>query len=129
MRISSLSTASMVKSGTRARHGPSTTGLALPASETAAPPAAAPVGMIGLLALQDEDGPVRRDHAARRGGVDVLALLTRLQAASLDGPDDDMAALREAIDRMSQPVDPGLATILSAIRLRARIELARHGRM
>lgn len=91
--------------------------------------AVAPVDMAGLISLQDEDGPVRRDRAAHRAGEQTLGSLAALQAALLGGARPDLDALRQMIENMPRPADPALQTVIGAIRLRARVELARHERL
>jgi hypothetical protein len=82
----------------------------------------------GLVAIQDEAAPVRRNHAARQGGEAVLRDLSKLQLALLGGqPSGAAAVLRETLARLPEAVDPQLNTILASIRLRASIELARRG--
>jgi hypothetical protein len=103
---------------------------------TVAQPAAGPepamvasVVMGGLLALQDEAAPAQRDRAAKRGGEAVLAELSRLQAAMLDGRDGSMLdSLSETLARLPEAASPHLKSILAAIRIRAGLELARRGR-
>ena len=92
--------------------------------------AIAPLGLTGLIALQDDDAPSRRDRAARHGGKHTLEALGLMQAALLGGEQASaLSALSDAVDRMVEPADPTLLAIISAIRLRARIELVRHERI
>jgi hypothetical protein len=100
----------------------SVAGLA-PRPESAVTAAAA---VTGLIAVQDEAAPARRNQAARRGGEAILHDLSRLQAALLGGQAPGAAtALRDTLARLPEAVDPVLNGILTSIRLRARIELAR----
>lgn len=98
------------------------------AASAAATQGAAPAPPIGLLALQ-EAGPVaERDARARRRGQAMLQSLSDLQRALLDGAVDP-ARLRALATLLpgEDAADPALAAAISAIRLRARVELARHG--
>ncbi|MCF3946691.1 flagellar assembly protein FliX [Acidiphilium sp. AL] len=89
-----------------------------------------PAGLTGLIALQDDESPSRRDRAAQRGARQALDALGELQAALLGGSQSTaMAALNDAVERMAEPADPALGAIIGAIRLRARIELARRRRI
>lgn len=126
-RISSLGGVAAARSGGTAPRGTAAS-FAPTASRPPATETVSPVGLGALLALQDEAAAPRRDRAARRGGESVLGALTRLQATMLDGG-GDLSGLREAIFRMTEPADPALAAIIAAIRLRARVELARRDRV
>ncbi len=66
------------------------------------------------------------DRAARRRGRDMLAALAELQRALLGG-DAGPALARLAVLATEVPraFDPGLDAVVSAIALRARVELAR----
>jgi hypothetical protein len=102
-----------------------------------APPQAvgtqATAGLDGLLALQESAGEAvdaaERDRHARTRGREVLAALASLQAAILGGGDPTaiLQRLRTMTDGLPAAADPVLAAALSAIRLRARVELARRG--
>lgn len=86
------------------------------------------VALAGLLALQGaEMVPDARGREARRRGRAVLAALSSLQGALLGGGDPDAAAtqLAAAISALPASADPGLHAILTAIKLRAMVELAR----
>ena len=86
---------------------------------------ATPLG--AMLTLQELGGETLVDRDARRHGHDLLAVLAELQRALLAGS-DDMAALRhlaELADAVPQATDRRLAAMISAIVLRARVELAR----
>ena len=106
-------------------------GFRLPPERTEAPaaaPAAAEVSLGGMLALQEAESLALRDREARRRGQEILAALTRLQRALLEGGRDlpglrRLAALAEDIPPAA---DPGLAQALAEVALRARVELARH---
>ena len=94
---------------------------------TMAEPVAIASAINGLIGLQDEAAPARRDLAARRGGEAVLRGLSSLQTALL-GNDASaaLAALRETVAQLPQAADPRLSGIIASIRLRASIELTRH---
>jgi hypothetical protein len=98
------------------------------AGATAAAQGAAPAQAIGLLALQ-EAGPVaERDARARKQGEALLQSLSDLQLGLLEGRLD--RARLEALAALvpgEDAADPSLAAAIAAIRLRARVELARHG--
>jgi len=106
-------------------------GFRLPPERTEAlpaAPAAAEVTLGGILALQEAESLALRDREARRRGQEMLAALTRLQRALLEGHRDlpglrRLAALAEDIPPAA---DPDLAQALAAVALRARVELARH---
>lgn len=97
-------------------------------------PLAGPIGeatatsLSGLLALQEADAPVLRDRRAQRRGQDLLAALAALQRALLAGgdPADVLGRLASLAADLPSASDPRLATVLRAISLRARVELARH---
>ena len=99
---------------------------------TGEPEAAGPLGGVSsvslgvMLAAEALDREPPRDQAARRQGHAVLSGLTALQRALLDG--GDQAAVLERLTSLvaDMPVasEPRLAALLSAIVLRARVELA-----
>ena len=90
-------------------------------------------GAGSVLALQEQAtqepaDPVEvADREARRHGKDMLEALTALQMELLAAaePEASLARLTALVDSGPQPHDPVLARILSAIRLRARLELLR----
>ena len=98
------------------------------AAGAAATQGTAPVQPIGLLALQEFGSTTERDARARRRGQAMLQSLSGLQLALLDTA-VDLARLRAlaALLPGEEAADPALAEVISAIRLRARVELARHG--
>ncbi len=117
------------------RTASSPAGKAAPPDFAIARPSAASVGSIGgvtltgLIALQEDACPQHRDRTARRGGERVLGALGTVQAATLAGDGNAaLAALNDAVAAMTDPADPALRTIIGAIRLRARVELARADR-
>jgi hypothetical protein len=97
-------------------------------------PAVASAG--AMLALQEQAGQsVGRsaevaDREARRHGRDMLEALAALQRALLDEVDPALSLVRlAALAETQAPADdPALASIVSAIRLRARLELLRRTR-
>lgn len=94
--------------------------------------AAEGVSLDGMLALQEAavlEGQAETvaDRKARRHGQDILAELGRLQRALLSGAADSQALARLAtlVEQQSPADDPRLRSVLEAVRLRARVELAR----
>ena len=106
-------------------------GFRLPKQDVAAEPAiGAPVGLHGLLALQEAVGTPRQQLAAQdQEALDqangILVSLGRLQRARLGGQTDDAGQISDALRRMPQASNPELAALLWAVRLRAEVELAR----
>ncbi len=97
------------------------TGQAMAASATHA------TSLASMLTLQELGHETVQDREARRHGQDMLAMLAELQRALLGGGDEvavlhQLAELAAAVPRAS---DRRLAAVLSAIVLRARVELAR----
>ncbi|HQT73181.1 MAG TPA: flagellar assembly protein FliX [Acidiphilium sp.] len=101
--------------------------LAAPAQQAIA--ALAPVSVAALIGLQDEGGEARRQGAAKRASERALGALAALQRAVLGGGAPDLDALARSAAEIELPADPALRAIVGAIRLRARVELARHGRL
>jgi hypothetical protein len=90
---------------------------------------AEPLALGSMLALQEMGAGSVRDREARRRGQGLLAALAALQRGLLDG-DDDLAALQRLADLAEaapDAEDKRLGAVLSAIVLRARVELARRG--
>lgn len=83
---------------------------------------------VSLLALQECAPAAERDARARRQGQALIEELTALQAGLLAGRLDP-ARLRAlaALCAGEAAADPALAAAIGAIRLRARVELARLG--
>lgn len=107
-----------------ARHG----GFRLPDSTGAG--AAAGVASVTatnpLLALQEAGDATERDRRARRRGEAMLADLSALQLALLEGRDATAILGRlEALAAGEAAFDPRLAEILDEVRLRAKVEAAR----
>jgi Class II flagellar assembly regulator len=90
----------------------------------AAPLATSPGSM---LTLQELGGETLADRQARRHGQDMLAALAELQRALLGGGDDTRALERLTDLAAAVPLaaDRRLAAMVSAIVVRARVELAR----
>lgn len=95
------------------------------------------VALLGaMLAAQEWGDPTAQDREGRRHGRAVLDLLAELQRALLAGM--GLAGINEGASGIAQRLaalasvepaaaDPALASVLAAIRLRARVELARLG--
>jgi len=100
------------------------------AEQAAAASATHATSLASVLTLQEVGEETVQDREARRHGQDMLAALAELQRALLGG-DGGEAALRRLADLADAvPVasDPRLAALLSAVVLRARVELARRQR-
>jgi hypothetical protein len=80
-----------------------------------------------MLALQEVGGEAPEDREARRHGHDLLDALAALQRAALTGGDGAAALERLADLAAAVPAaaDGRLAAIVSAIVVRAKVELAR----
>jgi hypothetical protein len=87
---------------------------------------ASSVSLSVMLAAEALDREPPRDQAARRQGHAVLAGLTTLQRALLEGGDQAAALerLTSLVADMPVAAEPRLAALLGAIVLRARVELA-----
>jgi hypothetical protein len=88
-------------------------------------PPAQPVQLIGMLALQEQESIAFRNQASRKQSGKLLDALSRLQAGLLGpamAPEQELIGLIEALPAAP---DPALAAIAAAIRLRARVELAK----
>jgi hypothetical protein len=88
-----------------------------------------PVALSAMLILQEAEAESAGNRNGRRHGVAVLAALRELQHGLLNAlPQEDQVAGLARLAEISPAVtDPGLADVLSAIRLRAKIELLRRG--
>ena len=88
-----------------------------------------PVGMGGLLGLQEFGGDRGGDSPARHQADTLLTELAALQRTLLGG--GDPGAVLERLDGMLGSVptagSPVLLALLGAVRMRARVELARRG--
>ena len=79
------------------------------------------------LTLQELGDQTVEDRRARKHGQDMLALLAAVQRSLLTG-EDVVAALQQLADlskSVPRAADPRLAAMISAIQVRARVELAR----
>ena len=88
------------------------------------------VGLDSLLMLQAIDDSMERDHGARKRGAAMVAALTDLQRALLasEDPATTLNSLSDLAAEVPEAADPGLADILRAVVLRARLEVARRER-
>lgn len=118
-------------SPSRLRPARSAGGFALPDDgppQAHAAIAIAEVSLATLLALQGDNEPVE-DRDARRHGQDLLAELTVLHRILL-GNIHNPNSLERLAAMTAQPrtaaLDPRLEDAVAAIRLRARVELARY---
>ena len=96
-------------------------------SETAA---ARGAELTSILTLQEYEPGAARDKTAHRRGTAMLDALERLQNSMLGTagePTDELAALARLAAMPLDAADPGLAELLAAIRLRAKIELLQRG--
>ncbi|WP_125257272.1 flagellar assembly protein FliX [Brevundimonas fluminis] len=106
-------------------------GAPAPASAGAAAAASAAAGVAGvsaLMALQGVEDATERKRRAMRRGRGLLDGLDALRLAALEGADDAPALQRlsRAVGEAAAEVDdPGLATVLTQIDLRAAVELAK----
>jgi hypothetical protein len=93
---------------------------------TAAAEASAPT-LATMLSLQELGGETVQDREARRHGQDLLAALADLQRLILSAGSDGAALQRLAdlITAVPRATDRRLSAIVSAIVIRARVELAR----
>ena len=89
--------------------------------------AAAPVGLSGLLAMQEAEAGFVQDREARRHGQAVMAELAALQRELLGGGGASLDRLAALGRHSPQAADPRLAAVLRAVQMRAQIELARRG--
>lgn len=109
------------------------TAFALP--ETAAAPpdvehiggAAAPTLIGAMLALQEAEPAGARNRAARKHGETILGALRALQLGLLGGnrEPDTLRRLARLAEALPEAADPKLAALVSAVALRAQVELAR----
>lgn len=96
-------------------------------SATAGP---APVGLHGLLAMQEAETDAAQDRAARRHAGAMLDDLSSVQRALLgndaEGTASALGRLADAARRSPAAADPRLGAVVRAIAMRAEIESARH---
>lgn len=86
------------------------------------------INVAWALSLQEVEPPADRNRQSRRGGARLLDLLTQLQRSVLQPADDAHASLAEietTLARLPVATDPVLKSLIDAIVLRARVELAR----
>jgi hypothetical protein len=88
-----------------------------------------PVALSAMLILQEAEGESAGNRNGRRHGLAVLAALQELQRGLLrdSSQEAQIAGLARLAEIAPAVTDPGLADVLAAIRLRARIELLRLG--
>lgn len=97
------------------------------AGHATAVPATQATPLASMLALQELGEETVEDREARRHSHDMLAMLAELQRALLGGG-DEVAVLHRLADLAAAApaaTDRRLAAMVSAIVLRARVELAR----
>lgn len=92
--------------------------------------AAPAIGLDSLLMLQGIDDSVERDRGARKRRSAMIAALSDLQRAMLAAEDPALTlqALSDLAAEEPDAADPALASVLRAVVLRARLEVARRGR-
>jgi hypothetical protein len=133
-RVNGVGGASAIAGGraTKAAGGPG--GFSVAADSPAAEgvgraQAVQPMGLIGMLALQEAETETTGNKNGRRHGFAVLDALQELQHGLLSpaGDGQEIARLFALARESSSVADPVLGQVLSAIRLRAKIELLRRG--
>jgi hypothetical protein len=99
--------------------------------QTSAPVKSPPVGTGSmLLAVQERNGQETADREARKHGQRLIEELAALQRALLSGSETDLhGRLSTLADIDLTGTDPALARVLVSIRLRARLEVVRLGRL
>lgn len=100
---------------------PATTEAGLPVGSTSA------ASMDAMLSLQEADPVFERDRSARRHGQAMLGALAALQRALLADGDTGSALtqLSRLAEELPEAADQTLARVLSAIRTRVEVEIAR----
>lgn len=92
--------------------------------------APAPVGLLGLLALQEAEADAVQDGAARRRAGAMLTELSAMQRALLRGDAHGLSAAIACLSGLAgkgaAALDPRLAGVMRAITMRAAIEAERH---
>jgi hypothetical protein len=107
--------------------GPS--GFAVPDTESRVGWIAAPASLGGLLGLQETMEDPDGDAPARQQADTLLTELAALQRTLLGGGDPAgvLARLDGMLGAMPSAGSPVLLALLGAVRMRARVELARRG--
>ena len=97
-------------------------------NDVPAPAAAAPAaGLSGLLAMQEAAAAETGDLAAQHHAETVMQELGSLQLKLLRGQAAGAASRLASLTRATpRALDPGLAGVLRAVRLRAEVEAARN---
>ncbi len=93
---------------------------------------AAPLATLGaILQLQAEEDPAQRRRRSARRGQDLLDGLDRLKAALLVGsvPVADLGRIARSLADAGPSGDPQLDDLIGQIELRAKVELAKLGRI
>jgi hypothetical protein len=133
MKVTGPGAARPVEQGRAQRSGG---GFSLPGTTSAGPAGAAAAtggasgvtGVSALMALQGVEDATERKRRAVRRGRGLLDGLDALRLASLEGADDEPALQRisrAASEAAAEVDDPGLASVLTQIDLRAAVELAK----
>jgi len=94
---------------------------------SAASASVAPASLASMLALQELGGETGEDRQARRHGHLLLGVLSELQRELLGGSGDRAALerLTTLLAAVPRATDRRLGAMVSAIVVRARVELAR----
>ncbi len=101
------------------------------AARSGAPaPAAATSGIEALLALQSVDDPLNARRKGVRRGRSLLDVLESIKVDLLIGRvgEGRLNTLMALVTSARERADPELESLLDDIELRARVELAKHGR-
>ena len=102
----------------------------LGASALGSPATPALVGLEGLLALQEAEGDAVSDRTTRRHAGAMLAELSAMQRALLQGDAAGLTAAAACLSGLAHQgaaaLDPRLAAVMRAITLRAAIEAGRY---
>ena len=87
-------------------------------------------GIDSILALQSVEDPLLARKKAVRRGRSMLDVLDGIKADLLLGHvgEGRLTQLMTLIGQVRQQAEPGLESLLDDIELRARVELAKHGR-
>jgi len=107
---------------------PESSGAARASGTSASTPASGlALGLESMLLLQAVDDAPERNRSARKRGMAMIAALSDLQRALLaeDDPALALRALSELAAGGPEAADPDLASVMRAIILRSRVEVAR----